>query len=568
MSFPDPLSSKFKPSNQNSMEYSTGENKRKLEEPFESKKKISIVKTGRAGLQVFSPKQETPIGSPDSIRSSQSSPTGTPISDDNNNNNNISSKALKNSDIDHETICEIIDVMNDNARKTPDLKKKHSMFYANYGKITNPFPKAENHIHLEGFAVPKKIIAMAQKYNLFWDSKLQKFRREQFSRKHRYERIAAKDLTQELIDKIVKTMCVDEPRGKVHDWDKIMLSINFDKAFHVRGSVLDRIPLWEQLRMVMEDAEENHIILRELMFGIYDIPVPQKFKDYVQRFHTKFTEDAVWECSDKLQKKRLVDLMNSDELAKLKRRILGRFGHDESNYYEKLIKLSYVDAFCDLLHKTLELAEKALAKIIQEKKETILNPKFFDAKSTITLKLIFEVMRHYSLGEYYVWLYCALNYIENDNSRIVAFNIDGPQKNPNSINNFDDQMKILKILGGIFKKAGKAIHTLEFLRSETLKMSAEDELKKVLQAMDKGRLGHATQTPYTNNPTPNLIQMQEKAITVEISLTTAVITTGGDILEIPLKTFIESASVSLIQMTLEWFVMKGMKILLPICTGN
>ena len=64
-------------------------------------------------------------------------------------------------------------------------------------------------------------------------------------------------------------------------------------------------------------------------------------------------------------------------------------------------------------------------------------------------------MRHYSLGEFFAWALSAFDYIHKKNEKqeeqkIVGITVDGPETDPNAVQNFDSQIKIIKRLRSIY----------------------------------------------------------------------------------------------------------------------
>ena len=458
---------------------------------------------------------------------------------ENENNNNIRKVELI--DINDKIVTGLINKVIQRAAKS-ELGRQHLMHCEIYGrKKTKPsFPKAENHhVHLKGFLIPQQVIDMVKKYDLFWDPNLQVFRRKEISLKKECQRIAANDLTQDQIQKITNMMYVKIPSSsisKISSLDKVELINNFDKALHIRSSVLSRIPLWEQFNFVTQEAQQNYVILRELIFDMYDIPVPKKFKDLVQEYCGNFTTETVNKCHQEL-KKNLAELLDVHELERLKRKLKNRFGDKSWEYcYKKLIDLPYMDAFKSLLDESLNLAQKLLAEKILANETSILNSKIFDVQSPLTLKLILNVKCHHSLGEYLASLFCSLYYIEHDNSRVVGINIDRSQSNQNAISFFNDQKEILEILKNKYQKSGESIYTPEFLSkgSKSPIKSPKKEMQSVAERED-----HTIMISLTNDLQSTLMQIQDETATVEVPLATSVRITGIKAIQMPLKDFIQ-----------------------------
>ena len=408
------------------------------------------------------------------------------------------------------------------AKTEKDPLRKASMYNALFITSNSKFAVADLHVHLEGIPNEKIIAKWLQTFQLLWDPDKRKFckrKKTSFSKMFKFKK-SPKKLTG---PEIREMFCVELKNDRTME-EKINASVKFDSTFGPR-SFLDKIPLSEQFLNAMEKDKNFNLILCELMFGVYLLPVPQSLKKIIEKYHDNMTEKNINECMSHLMKK-LDEIFNVEEKSKLRKKIQKKFGIE---FYEKLMNISYLQAFKNIMDIVLKTAEKEVKEKITEKKlgnpSYKLNPNIFDAKSPQTLKLIFEVMRHYDLASFFAWSYCAFHYIETDNSRIVAVTIDGPQKHENSIKYFKDHIDIIKYLRSQYKKVKVTVHTLEFSKDEFNQIEdSVHELTHVLTIAD--RVGHATMAPFTADQRKNLARLQKGNITIELCLTSAEITTG------------------------------------------
>lgn len=390
----------------------------------------------------------------------------------------------------------------------------------------NSFPKANVHEHMEGTPTYQQLEAWVKKYKLYWDPEKQAWRRtfkpHRISLEQLYNKTFIKDHA------CVSTSATPDMKNLSNPGEK------FDKTFRFRGSIMDRIPLSEQFLAFMENSVKHNVIYNELMFGVYDIPVPKAFETFVNQFQ-EISPKEMLQSIDFLKHKKLIDILNGSEKIKLKRKVIKRFGEQEgTKHFDELIKLSYIDAFDCYLRKVLIITEKEIRKTLSEIKDKNhilynLDPNIFDAKSPKTLKLIFEVMRHYGLPEYLAWLMGSSQFIENDNSILVGLTVDGPQLHPNSIKNFHQHINALETVRRLYPKAKMTIHALEMPEGQFDEIHiAQKELSHVLKVAD--RISHIPMFEESNDLICNLKFMQERKIGIETCLTT-----GHETTNIPLK---------------------------------
>lgn len=409
-----------------------------------------------------------------------------------------------------------------------------------YRSLFEKLPYGELHVHHEGLLGPKDIKEVIEKYHLVWDSKRGKL----LSKKRNEFKLPFLKKKKQVVDMnvIVKDFCVSIPHISINrdQNDKNVASRHFDKTFGPRGNLFDEVPLFELLLLAMKKACKDGVRYRELMFGSYPIPVPQSFKDHVEKFHTQMNKSNITSCINFLSKKRLTHILNRSEVNNFKSTLKKIYHGAVETHFNQLKNLSYKDAFVKILSDILSEAETKISKEINRTKvndkQCKIDPKIFDARSAYTLKLIFEVMRHYSLGEFFAWAFVAFSMIEKDNSKIVGITIDGPQKNSNSIKYFDDHMDIIKELRKLYPKALLTIHALELSPDEFENIGIDHELPRVLEVAN--RIGHATMSTNATNYLANMETMRKEKKSVEICLTTAHVTTGLALEELPLTSFL------------------------------
>lgn len=444
-------------------------------------------------------------------------------------------------------VYSLINQMQKAAMRTQDPVKKAMILNIIYKGKHKAFPLVVVHEHLEGALKSQTLYDLAVKNTLYWDFDVERARRHSESRKRSGKgelyvgRVPMKNLEKTHISDLC---CVSAQRKfSSTNLKNNELSVQFDKTFGPRGSILDRVSFSQQLLLLMMNSISENTIYLEEMCGIYDLPVPSAFKVLVETFHKKMNKENIEACIKYLTQNNYKNLLNENEMAKFISKVKGRFGKNAEKFLSEIDDLSYLEVFIHLLDETLRIAEEEIDQEIEKngvlqspnKKMQNLKPKIFDAKNPITLKLIFEVMRHYSLGEFFVWSLVAFAYIEKDNSRIVGITIDGPQKNKNSIKYFNDQVLIFEEFRKRFPRAKTTIHALEFAREEFENIEeAKEELEKVGRIAD--RIGHATMTSHSHDSLYTISNLKDKAI--EICLSTVNITTGEPLENIPLKTFL------------------------------
>ena len=415
------------------------------------------------------------------------------------------------------------------------------------------FPFVELHVHLEGIFTAEELKEMAEKENLFYDNELGLFRRKEVSTKTSKSRIAATEVD---IQKIKSKACVQlQPCIIKYDED-LRKTTTFDDTFKIRGSILDRVKLSTQLLLVMKKAKDHNIIYRELMYGIYDIPVPETFI----KLADKLTFDKkqplasdIDECIQELENKTLINCLSEEEQKKLQQKIESRFGYDDgfdkSDFFQQILHLNYVEAKALYVKKTLDIAEKEIKQAITiDDDEYGLDPNvsIFDARNVRSIKLIDEVMRHYSLGKFVAWLLSACTRIQksireqNECLREVGVTIDGPQ-DETARKNFLAQVSFLKKMRSLFPDVPFSMHALEYPDST---IPFQDELKHVISICEadengkgRGRIGHGTRVSRIPEAGVQLARLQKSNIAIEFSATTAEYTTDTQIEKMPVKYF-------------------------------
>ncbi|QLH35543.1 MAG: hypothetical protein HWD61_04850 [Parachlamydiaceae bacterium] len=303
-----------------------------------------------------------------------------------------------------------------------------------------------------------------------------------------------------------------------------MISLNqrFDSAFGATGSVLDRVPLVDQLCLIHEEAVSYNIKYQELMFGInYEIPL-SNFEKFAEEFHGNMTLANIEKCQAYLEHKLLNETLTNEEKRFLQRKMSKRFP-EYPELFKELLTCSYIGAFCKLMD--LEL------KRLENKLKVSLEVDIFDVNYPYTIKLLFEVMRHYSIGKFAAWLLGIANYLQKDSSKIVGATVDGPQKNENSVKYFKDQMDLLL---HVFKnyKTRFTIHALEFSKQDFESMGEKSELADVLKVA--ARIGHGTMTGETTDLTMNLVHLKVFKKCFEICPTVNHLTSGLRASEMPI----------------------------------
>nr|WP_166158589.1 hypothetical protein [Neochlamydia sp. AcF84]NGY96071.1 hypothetical protein [Neochlamydia sp. AcF84] len=475
-------------------------------------------------------------------------------------------------------VYRILEELHNNVRVATGHLKEYS-FQSMYGarsKDEGPFPFANLHEHTEGAIPPWELEKLVKKYNLYYDENKKVWRRKKTPTKNGLESHDITRLTwQEIEEKysmplgtFLHELCcvpVNQPllEQLSFKFKEEFLSRKFDATFGPIGSILDRIPLSEQLLIILYQAELSNIIYNELMFGLYVVPVPSVFIEEVELQIKADEYEHIEEMPiDKIEQfigylinpKHTLDVLLTDsEKNKFKRKLQGRWrdkvGQDPQKKMENLeeewkslLNMTYVEAFEKVMNDELDQAELDINQQINSllKKQKIkLRPNVFDASNPITIKLIFEVMRHYSLGEFFAWALAASAYIAADEKeRIVGLTVDGPQNTANSINNFYDQIAIIKALRKHYPAVKVTYHTLEFANShyDSIQKYVKDELSSVLKVSE--RIGHGTMIADTTNLIKNLNLLKRNKL-VEICLTTVQATTGVKIEEVPLKAFLE-----------------------------
>ncbi|BBI16799.1 hypothetical protein [Neochlamydia sp. S13] len=480
-------------------------------------------------------------------------------------------------------VYRVLEELHNNVRVTTDHLTDHLKeysFQSMYGarsKKEGPFPFANLHEHTEGAIPPWELEKLVKKYSLYYDEAKKAWRRKKTPTKNglKSDNTPARLTWQEIEERysmplrtFLHQLCcvpVNQPLSEKlsFKFKEDFFSRKFDETFGPIGSILDRIPLSEQLLIILYQAELSNIIYNELMFGLYVVPVPSTFIEEVELQIKADEYEHIEEMPiDKIEhfieylinpKHTLDALLTDSEKNKFKRKLQGRcrdkVGQDPQKKMENLeeewkslLNMTYVEAFKKVMTDELDQAELDINQqinILLKKQNVKLRPNVFDARNPITIKLIFEVMRHYSLGEFFAWALAASAYIATDEKeRIVGLTVDGPQNTANSINNFYDQIAIIKTLRKHYPAVKVTYHTLEFASShyDSIHKYVKDELSSVLKVSE--RIGHGTMIADTTNLIKNLKLLKRNKL-VEICLTTVQATTGVKIEEVPLKALLE-----------------------------
>jgi hypothetical protein len=469
-----------------------------------------------------------------------------PTAPEDNNNNNIYNFSGRKRPIYPDEISaladQIIQALQETARSEKDHQKKMAAMNL-YRGFLKALAKAELHVHLEGFFNTQHFLEFLKdgSENIFYDEKKERFRSTA-----KMTRIPGHKVS---IEKLKELLIVDLTGGKSTDEE---LADQFKKIFKCRGDILDRVSFSRQIATVMKDAEIHNVIYRELMFGIYDVPIPKAFikevEDYVNNNYKKIIEAnklAGWQ--NLLLKKALKEYLTEEEKDKFKRKIIKRFGSEEGLWlYKKMISQSYCKAFNTHLETVINKTRKEVKNFInaenkkkEDKKERpVLDPDIFSAKSSHTLKLIFEIMRHYELGKFFAWALASFAYISQKrtdeiDTPVIGVTIDGPEDDENSNKNFDYQIVILQLLKSMYQDVPITFHALEFSNEEFVKGIAryKDRLFKVLKVAD--RVSHIPNYDKGSDFFTTTARLQN--VGVELCISSIPVTTGIPIDQIPFR---------------------------------
>lgn len=329
--------------------------------------------------------------------------------------------------------------------------------------------------------------------------------------------------------------------------EDISIADSSEKKFHRVFDPRDLIPLEEQWYSALKAAEANNTLYTEYGTGVYDIPVPQSIKNRVESLLFCSSNKEMFRAEintfiQELSTKKLKDFLSIDEQAKLKTKVEKRLKEDcHAEYYENLLEMSYLEAAHKHLLCAFNRAERLVKERIQKKMERAarlgktrkFGQDFLDPKSPLTLKFIFEIMRHYTIGEYFIYALIASSfYAHEDNKWICGCTVVGPENTKNSKRYFSHQVKIMAILK---EKYGIniAYHALEFDHEgfERAKLEYNKHLLELIAIA--GRISHVTKIMEVNDFATIVSKLKNKAI--EIMPTVGSFTTNISIEEMPFK---------------------------------
>lgn len=433
-----------------------------------------------------------------------------------------------------------------------------------YNYFLTDLPTTDLHTHDEGVHPPEELQDFAIANNIYFDEKLNRFCRKEYSKKDvekKFPRTHAKDLDFRIFKELTcvfhekKLSLKFSSEGLV---DPDILVTQFNKMFEARGKICDNTSDADRFTSVLRTAVKQKNIYTELFTGKYDLPkVPKRLEKFVKE-RPSMTALDIAEVENFLKTTTLSQmLLNEDdkndntELLEFRERFFNVFRllkEEESEIvrlFDKVLTMKFLDAQVEIFRKIFCCTENSMKEKITKKSKLKSNDPLmplpeekspFKSQFPNSLSLIWEIMRHYGDSGFLLSAFTAAALYEDtvkhkhDSSHskfFVGATVDGPQDTENAVENFYKQITIMEYIVNKYKLP-VTYHGLEV---EAEKVAIHDELEQLLKVCK--RIGHATQVMKSPNLPKLLKQMRKNKTCVEISYTTAKVTTKTEYDQLP-----------------------------------
>jgi hypothetical protein len=450
----------------------------------------------------------------------------------------------------------------ENPNSPQEIDKAYNYFLAD-------LPTTDLHTHDEGVHPPEELQGFAIANNIYFDKKLNCFCRKEYSKKDtekKFPRKHAKDLDFSIFKELTcvfheKKLSLKFSSEGVVDPD--ILVTQFNKMFEARGKICDNTSDADRFTSVIRTSVKQKNIYTELFTGKYDLPkVPKKLEKFVEE-RPSMTAVDIAEVENFLKTTTLNDMLitkiningevffDNAELLEFKERFFNVFkllNEEESEIvrlFDKVLTMKFLDAQVEIFRKIFCCTEKAMIEKITKKSKLKSNDPLhplpeekspFKSQFPNSLSLIWEIMRHYGDSGFLLSAFTAAALYEDtvkhkhDSSHskfFVGATVDGPQDTENAVENFYKQIAIMEY---IVSKYNLPV-TYHGLEVEAEKVTIHDELEQILKVCR--RIGHATQVMKSPSLPKLLKQMRKNKTCVEISYTTAKVTTKTEYDQLP-----------------------------------
>lgn len=362
------------------------------------------------------------------------------------------------------------------------------------------------HMHMEGSFPPKTLRHLAIKYDLYYDRSEKMFFPGGTKKSNC---VYAKDMPSEEWEEIFNLMSIrDISKGSKQANKK------FFAAFRLIGSILDNVPIPEQVRIMKKNAQRQNIGYNEIMGELAKTPKPVGFEDI---FPKEINDENLEKAFNHLKQSGYIDQYIEESTA-----LLNACDQDvfEMEFdFEKLLS--------DL---------EKLFLCLEEGSESNLESNI-DFPVQIGYNL--EVMRNRSNGDFFASAAAAMALAQKD-PRVFGFTVDGPQHEVIACDNFLAQMKIIEWLKKKFPDVPLTIHACEVNPELSTMEEMQEELWNIFKYVDPKRVGHVTALSESRDPPGLLKHMKANHIGVEVCISSVKVTTGKTARKNPIFLILQS----------------------------
>lgn len=352
------------------------------------------------------------------------------------------------------------------------------------------------HMHMEGSFPPKTLRHLAIKYNLYYDRSEKMFFPGEVKKKNC---VYSKNMSSEEWEEIFNLISIrDISKGSKQANKKFFI------AFRLIGSILDNVPIPEQVRIMKKNARRQNIGYDEIMGELAKTPKPAGFENIFPK-----------EINDENLEKAFNHLMQSGYIDQYIEESTALLNACEQDVFE-------MEFDFDQLLEYFEYLEKQFLLWLEEGPES--NQEInFDFPVQIGYNL--EVMRNRPNGDFFASAAAAMAVAQND-PRVFGFTVDGPQHEAIASDNFLAQMKIIEWLKKRYPDVNITYHALEVNERLSTMEEMQEELWNIFKYVDPKRVGHVTALSESRNPPGLLKHLKANHIGVEVCLSSVQVTTG------------------------------------------
>lgn len=266
---------------------------------------------------------------------------------------------------------------------------------------------------------------------------------------------------------------------------------HFFKSFDIPESIMNHMPLEEQIKSIVEYAFTLKILYASPMIELLNQDPPECFS----KFEMSFGKDNFEEAIRMLRGSWLDDYV--------------------SNWSKKLQKCNREVAkwLREYITENLKNFNASTEEISKHLDESI--PSLEHPSSPVVIRYIVEVMRTLKPHQFFASIAAAMALSQQFPEIVAGITIDGPEESQVAMVNFSLQKEIIKFLHPIFGSPNLTLHGGEWEISDT-----ENARKRIRDCIDlKAKcIGHATSILTEHEPGVTLKKMLDADVLVEICM--------------------------------------------------